>query len=164
MDLGQITPWIIFGVSTLMLWAMFNFFAGEKSRATERLDELRDPTLRNSATNKPGSEKNGAMGMLEKAAPALSKALQPQSELERNNLKRKLANGGFNGPRAAQMFLAAKMIGLTVCLLIGGSIGFFNWGLTNKCMIAVAIATFIGFYGPEIWLYMVRSGRMERLF
>lgn len=165
MDLATITPWIVFGLSTLMLWAMFNFFAGEKSRATERLDELRDPTLRNGGGGKgTAADKSGAMNVLEKAAPTLSRALQPQSELEQSNLRLKLANGGFNAPKAGQMFLAAKMICMSVCLVIGGSIGFFNWGLTNECLMAVVIAAGLGLYGPEIWLYMIRSGRMERIF
>lgn len=164
MDFSTLIPWIVFVASTIALWAVFNFFSGEKSRATERLDELRDPSLRNSAAGGKGSDKNGSMSMLEKAAPTLSKALEPKTELEQSKLKVRLANAGFNAPRSAQMFLAAKMIGLSVCLVIGGTIGFFNWGFTNQCMMAVGISSGIGLYGPEIWLMMVRSGRMERIF
>lgn len=161
MDINQILPWVIFVAFTAMAWAMFSFFSGDKSRATERLDEIRDPTLRNMLK---GMDNNGAVSVLEKAAPALSKALQPQSELEKNSLKVKLANAGFNNPSASQMFLACKVIGGIGCLLFGGAIGFFNWGWTSKCGMAVAIAGGMGFYGPEIWLWMIRSGRMERIF
>ncbi len=160
MNVMQFIPWIVFGVATLMLWGVFSLFSGTTSRASARLDELRDPTLRN---GQKGTD-TASMSALERAAPALSKALAPKSELEQNALRLRMAQAGFNGPNAAQMYLAAKMIGLTVCLLIGGSIGFINWGATSNCLAAIAIAAGIGLYGPAIWLYMVRSGRMDRIF
>lgn len=162
MDLMQIAPWIVFVVSTGMLWAVFSFFSSNKSRATERLEELRDPSLRNGS--KLSNDPSATMSVFEKAAPALSKALQPKSELEQNSFRLKLANAGFNNPNAGQMFLASKVAGLVICLAIGGTIGLVNWGWTSNCVLACCGAIAVGFYGPEIWLYMVRSGRMERVF
>lgn len=160
MELTQYLPWLVFAMATFLLWGAFSFFSGTTSRATARLDELRDPSLRNGT--KAGEK--AAMGVLEKAAPTLSKALEPKSELEHSEMRIRMAQAGYNSPNATQMYLAAKMICLSVCLVIGGSIGFINWGATNNCFVAIAIASGLGLYSPAIWLFMVRSGRMERIF
>lgn len=162
MEFSQIVPWIIFGAITAMLWAMFLFFSGEKNRATERLDELRDPRLRSSDSE--DGKSNAAMNVLEKAAPALSRALEPKSELEKNDVKMRLANAGFNAPNASQLFWGAKVgIGL-LCLMIGSAVGLVKYGMNSSGFVTMGIAGGIGFYGPEIWLWMVRKGRMERIF
>ena len=161
MELTTVIPWIVFGVVTIMLWAMMNFFSSEKSRATERLDELRDPTLR-------GGEKAGSgpksMNVLEKAAPKLSKALEPKSELEQNQLKVRLANAGFNSSTAPQMFLSVKLILFGLFAVIGVTFGLMRFGPNMQGMTAIAICISVGLYGPEIWLWLVRRGRMERIF
>lgn len=164
MELSQVIPWIIFGAITAMLWAMFMFFTGEKNRATERLDELRDPRLRNLASDSGDGKNNAAMNVLEKAAPALSKALEPKTDLEKNDARLRLANAGFNSPNASQLFWGAKVgIGL-LCLMAGSAVGLVKYGMNSSGLVTMGIAGGIGFYGPEIWLWMVRKGRMERVF
>lgn len=161
MEFEQFTPWVVFGVITAMLWALFNFFSSDKSRATERLEELRDPTLRNS---EKAAERQAAVNMLEKAAPTLSKALEPKSELEKNDLKVRLANAGFNSPSAPQLYLAAQMGLGVICLAVGSAFGLVKWGMNMQGLMAMCIGGGVGFYGPKIWLWMVRSSRMERIF
>lgn len=156
--IGQVA---VFGAVTIMLWAMFSLFSGEKSRATERLDELREPNGRSSDSG--GGDPN-SMTMLEKAAPKLSKALEPKSELEQNDLKVKLANAGFNSPTAPQMYLGARAGMGILCAFIGGALGYFRWGLNMQGLTAFAITTMVGLYAPAIWLWMIRKGRMERIF
>lgn len=159
MDLQTMLPWMIFGIITVMLWAVFQVFSSDKSRATERLDELRDPGKRETS-DRPGT----AVTVLEKAAPALSRALEPKSELEQNVLKVRLANAGFNSPGAPQMFLAAK-VGLgVICTLIGGAVGFVQWGMNMQGVMAIFITGSIGLFGPNIWLWLVGRSRMDRIF
>lgn len=160
MDYEILGQFAVFGAVTVMLWAMFMIFTGDKSRATERLDELRDP---GSKSQDSGSDSN-PMSMLERAAPALSKALEPKSELEQSELKVKLANAGFNSPNAPQLYYGARVgLGL-LCALAGGALGYFRWGLNMQGMMAFAITTMIGLYAPAIWLWMLRKSRMERIF
>jgi tight adherence protein C len=163
MEFQDILPWIIFAVITLMIWVMAKFFSSDPSRATERLDELRDPTLR--TNEKTGSTDSGkAMTALEKAAPKLSKALEPKTELEQNQLKVRLANAGFNSQAAPQIYLGTK-VGLGVLLLIAGStFGFLKFGWTANGMTVAAVVAAVGFYGPGIWLYIMRSARIDRIF
>jgi len=161
MEISEFTPWIVFGVITVMLWALFNFFSSDKSRATERLEELRDPTLRSSDK---AADRQATVNMLSKAAPALSKALEPKSDLEKDALKVRLANAGFNSPSAPQLFLATKVgLGL-VCLLVGSAFGLLKWGMNMDGLTAMSIAGAVGFSGPEIWLFVVRRARMDSVF
>ncbi len=102
MEFSEIIPWAIFGAITVMLWAMFLFFTGDSNRATERLDELRDPRLRQGEGDEGKS--SAAMNVLERAAPTLSKALEPKSDLEKNDARLRLANAGFNAPNSTQLF------------------------------------------------------------
>ena len=86
MDLTSLLPYASFGVISFTAWAIISFFNGKQSRATERLDEMRDPGRR--ARDESAGSNMGRM--LEKAAPALSQALQPKSELEVSELKIRL--------------------------------------------------------------------------
>ena len=76
MDPEVIIPLAAFGAIASAVWAVLSLVTGRKSRATERLDELRDPGAR----KRRGDDSNKVNNMFEKAAPTLSKALQPKSE------------------------------------------------------------------------------------
>jgi len=160
MDYTLLGQFAVFGAVTVMLWAMFMLFAGDSSKASERLDQLRDINSKSSSMN----DNPNSMSMLEKAAPALSKAFEPKSELEQNELKVKLANAGFNSPNATQIYAGARA-GLGIfCAIAGAALGFFRWGANMQGMMALAITTAIGLYAPAIWLWLIRKGRMERIF
>ncbi len=160
MDYTLLGQFAVFGAVTVMLWAMFTVFTGDSSRASERLDQLKDPSSKAAGlTDDPNS-----LSMLEKAAPTLSKAFEPKSELEQNELKVKLANAGFNSPNAPQMYAGARA-GLGIfCALAGGALGYFRWGANMQGMMALAITAAVGLYAPAIWLWLIRKGRMERIF
>lgn len=162
MDIIKLLPWAIFFGITFLVWAVVNFYGSRTSRASERLDELRDPTLRNrnAQDGKPG----GVGAILEKAAPALSKALAPKTDLEASVLKVRLANAGFNSPNAAQIFLALKVALLTGGVLIGAGCGLTTWGLSQHGITSIVIGAGLGFYVPEIVLWFLRTSRQDRIF
>ena len=160
MDYTLLGQFAVFGTVTVMLWAMFMLFAGDSSRASERLDQLKDTNSKSAGMN----DNPNSMSMLEKAAPALSKAFEPKSKLEQNELKVKLANAGFNSPNAPQVYAGARARLGIFCALAGAALGFFRWGANMQGMMALAITTAIGLYAPAIWLWLIRKGRMERIF
>ncbi len=159
MELSQILPWAIFGVITFGVLALINMLSNRKSRTLERLDELRDPTLRNRE-----SEKTGMGAVVEMAAPALSKALEPKTELEQSALKIRMANAGYNSPNAAQFFLAVKFAMLVGGALIGGGVGLVSWGLTQKGWTSIVVGAGLGFYLPELFVGFVKRSRQEKIF
>ena len=163
MDLTAILPWAIFGAITLGVWAIATQFSSQTSRAAERLDELRNPARRQQPGGR-GKEQQGVGAMLERAAPAISKAIQPKTELEQSTLKIRLTNAGFNSPNAPTIFLAIKVIMLVAGLLIGGGVGLLKFGMTQNGLTTLILAGGFAFYLPEFVLAILVMGRKERIF
>ena len=159
MELTTILPWAIFGAITVGAWAVMGAFSKEESRATERLDELRDPASRDK--KKAGK---GFGGVLAKAAPAMAKALGAKSELEQNDLRVRLANAGYNQGNSAQMYLAMKVAMLGIGALLGGGYGMLAYGPTQKGFFSVGIAAGVCFYLPELVLAYLSSSRKHKIF
>jgi tight adherence protein C len=161
MDVMQILPWAIFGFITCIVLGLLSLMSSRKSRAVERLDELRDPTLREKEKLK---ERHGMAAALEKAAPALSQAIAPKTDIERNVLKLRLANAGFNNPNAGSIYLTIKLIMLGIGLLSGSGTGFALYGFTLNGWLAIAVGGGVGFYLPEVVLWSIKRGRQEKIF
>ncbi len=161
MNVMQILPWAIFGCITCVVLGLLSFMNASKSRAVERLDELRDPTLREKEKLK---EKHGMAAALEKAAPALSQALAPKTDIEKNVLRLRLANAGFNNPNAPSIYLTLKLIMFGFGLLSGMGTGYGLYGFTTNGWMAIAIGGGVGFYLPEVVLWSIKRGRQEKIF
>jgi tight adherence protein C len=165
LDFAQLMPYAIFGGITFVMWAVFSYFSASASRADERLEELRDPSLRNRGANaETKSTSSGAMAMLEKAAPKLSRALEPKTELEQSKLKVRLANAGYSSPNAPELFLATKVGLLLVGTLAGSGYGLTSYGMTKNGFMSIAIGAMVGFYLPELILAFLKKGRQEKIF
>lgn len=158
MDIEQLLPIAIFGGVMCAVWAVSTMFSSNASRATQRLEELRDPSRRQDP------DKKGMESLVEKTAPKLSKALEPKTELEHNNLKRRLANAGYSGPNASQVFLALKVASALLGVLIGTGYGAASWGLNKNSLYALVMGGAIGFYLPEIVLAFMCRSRKEKIF
>ena len=159
MELTTIMPWAIFGAITAGAWAVMTVFSKEESRATERLDELRDPASR----DKKKSGK-GLGGVLAKAAPAMAKALGTKSDLEQNELRVRLANAGYNQASSAQIYLAIKVAMLGIGALLGGGYGMLAFGPTQKGFFSIGSAAGVCFYLPELVLWYLASSRKQKIF
>lgn len=161
MEFTQLIPIAVFGAITLGIWALLTALTSKDSRVSERLDFLKDPRTR-SSENENGS--GSVKGALQKAAPTLSKALQPKTDLEESALKVRLANAGFSSPNAATFYLAIKFGLLVVGLILGGGVGVVTQGANMEGLTALVIGGGLGFYLPEIVLIVIRKQRMERVF
>ncbi len=162
MDISALTPYAFFIAITAGVYGIVTIFTARKSRASERLEELKDPRKRNQGLGDVDEE--GVKGMFKKAAPTLSKALAPKSDLETSELKVRLANAGFNSPNAGTFYLAIKTAGLVGGVMAGGGYGVVSYGMTQGGMTSLAIGGGLGFYIPEIILWFLRSSRVERIF
>lgn len=158
-DLPTLMPYIVCAAITLAIWAILQALNTSNDRTSERLDFLKNPVAR----GRPGQSK-GMGALIEKAAPTLSKALQPQSELEQNALKVSLANAGFLSPAAPQIYLASKFSLLILGVLLGGGYGMYEYGMTQKGITAVVIAGGIAFYLPSLVLWYLKSKRHQAIF
>lgn len=156
-NMQQFWPWAIAGSITIFVYAAFSAFTNKPNRADERLDQLRDPSRRN-------KDKEGAGGVLGKAAPALSKALQPKTELEQDRLKIRMANAGFSSPNAAQIYLALKFSSLLGFLIFSAMFAYVRWGVGQDFWVTIGFSTAAGMFIPEIILALVKSARQTAIF
>lgn len=161
MDMSNLLPFACFGAIAFGVWALISYMNGKHSRATERLDDMRDPSRRN---REPESAAANVGRMLEKAAPALSQALQPKSELEASDLKIRLANAGFQSPNASSMYLALKFLMLLVGSAVGAGYGITVYGFKQNGLAAIVIGGGLAFYLPELVLVFLKKARQEKIF
>ena len=165
MDIETLLPVIAFvGISTGM-WGLWTMFNKKSSRAAERLDEWRDPFARQRRESGTSANSGNAVGaMFDKAAPALSRALESKNELEQSNLKIRLANAGYSRPNASRNFLAVKAVSLGLGLFLGGSYGFYSAGFAKNSWMSLVIGGGMGFFLPELILTLQKWSRKQRIF
>jgi len=156
-NMQQFWPWAIAGSISIFVYAAFSFLTSRPNRADERLDQLRDPSRRN-------KDKDIGAGVLGKAAPALSKALQPKTELEQDRLKIRMANAGFSSPNAAQIYLALKFSTMIAFLVFSALFAYVRWGVGQNFWVTIGFATAAGMFLPEIILAMIKSARQTAIF
>ncbi len=161
MEIATLLPWAIFGGITLGLWAVISIFSEKESRAADRLEELKNPFQR---ADKNRSQKKGMAAIIERAAPALSHALQPKTELEQNELTIRMANAGFNNPKAPQLYLAIKFTALICGGLLGTGFGMLRYGMTQNGYASIALVAGAAFYLPEMVLWYIKSCRQQKIF
>ncbi|HVC95435.1 MAG TPA: type II secretion system F family protein [Pirellulales bacterium] len=162
----QLVPFAVFGLFAAMAWWALDRMAAGKSRAVERLDEIKHPALRRRKLEESTTvvKKADAMSrVLAKASP-LAKPLTPKNAKEAGKLKTRLVVGGFRGENAVSVFLGLKLIGLLVGLFASGvtiaAVSEFNKGSMMK---GVAFAGVL-FYLPDIVLWFIASKRKENIF
>lgn len=156
-------PFAVFGLIAVVAWVMLDWMAGDKSRAAERLDELRNPGKRRRDESAALKKSDTMTKMLEKASAA-SKPLQPTTELEASKLKLKLANGGFRSEGAASVFLGLKFLGLVIGFVASGGTMLIFEGPTQKTLITTVLVSGAFFYLPDIILALIIKSRKESIF
>jgi tight adherence protein C len=102
--------------------------------------------------------------VLEKATPALAKALQPKNESDVGRLKTKLANAGFRSEGASVVFLGLKFGGLLAGFFFGGGTIAAIRGLTGASLLWTIVVAGLAFYLPDIVVALIGSQRKQAIF
>ena len=159
-----VVPLAVFGMFAALTWCFLDWVASRKPRALERLDELKHPRARPTLDALPVKRSDAVTKVLEKATPALAKALEPKSEAEINRLKARLAAAGFRSEKAGSMFLGLKFLGLVAGLMLGPGTSLPLWGAGQRALIvSVALAGGM-FYLPDLVLWFLVRGRQKAVF
>jgi len=161
----SLLPLALFVAFAALAWWVLDQLAAGRSRAVERLDELKDPTKRRKAAANSALKKSDAFTrVLERASPSLAKPLQPKTEVEIGKLRTKLAVAGFRGESAGSIFLGLKFAGLVAGLLLGGGTITSLRGLNQSSLIwSVGLAGFF-FYLPDLSVRFLGSRRRQAIF
>jgi tight adherence protein C len=162
----QLLPFALFGMFAVAAWWAMNFLATGKTRAVERLDELKNPSLRRKKLDDATIvKKQGAVSqMMAKASPTLAMPLQPKTELEVNALKMKLAIAGFRGETAPSVFLGLKLMGLLVGFFLSGVTILALSSFNQKAVMWAVLCSGGLFYLPDLVLIVIASKRKEAIF
>ncbi|MBN1394264.1 MAG: type II secretion system F family protein [Pirellulales bacterium] len=161
----SLVPLALFGAFAALAWWALEFLAAGKSRATERLEELKDPGKRRKAAAESALKKTDSFTkMLERASPSLAKPLQPKNEVELGKLRTKLAIAGFRSESAGSIFLGMKFAGLVAGLLLGGGTITSLRGLNQTSLVYSVALGGLFFYLPELVVKFFGNHRKQAIF
>ena len=163
-NFGQLAPFAVFGVIFLLVWWFMDMVATGRPRAVQRLDELKNPSLRRREMAGVTKKQDAMTKVLEAASPAFAAPLQPKSELEANKLRMRLSNGGFRGESATTIFLGLKFLGLVVGLFGSGSAMLLTGNMSQKSTMTTLLIAGGLFYLPDLVLMYLAKRRKEAIF
>jgi tight adherence protein C len=163
-SLGSLAPFAVFGLFAVVAWWVLDFLAADKSRAVERLDELKNPTLRRQRDGGSAVKRSDKVTRMLERASIVSKPLQPKNEYEASKLRAKMASGGFRGESAPSIFLALKFIGLIIGFVGGGGAMLFITGTQTKTLLVTVLSAGVAFYLPDIVMWWIIRKRKESIF
>lgn len=159
----DLIPLMVFGGIVAGIWAMLSLISNRNSQALDRLSRLSRPPSLTELQDPKAKQGNKLQGLAD-AVKSISKPLMPQTEVEQNALKTKLANAGFRSDAATMVYSGIRMACLAVFLLIGLALFVPGGPLTSKKLMYIVFTTGIGFYVPSIILWYLRSKRQSEIF
>lgn len=162
MTLTMILPVIVCLAVIIGVWAIASAFMNNDSRVVERLDELKEGKRKSAGDH--SIQETGVSSAFKKAAPALSKALQPTSELEVSKLRIQLANAGFSSPNAPTIFLAIKVATAGIATVLAGAISLVVEGFNSNTLLVVISAGGVGMFLPGVGLTIMAHSRKQKIF
>src|SRR5262245_62060523 len=158
-----IIPILVFLGIVMAIWGLLSMISTRNSRALDRLERLSKRGSGESDLAASTQKAGRFQGILE-SARALASPLMPQTELEQNALKTKLANAGFRSDAAPSIYSGLRVACLG--LFFVGSAAIFLPGrpLGWDSLKWVGIFTGLGFYLPSIILWHWRRKRQQEIF
>jgi tight adherence protein C len=134
------------------------------TRAEQRLERIGRPKSLAEIDLVQSRSSEDRFSGLKETMSNLGAALEPQSDLEKNSLKLKLANAGFRSESAAAIYQGIRIVSLIGFLLPAVLIFGIQNGFSYKTLQWVLICGGLGFYLPSIVLWYLRSKRQQEIF
>ena len=163
LTVNEMLPLIVFLIFMVVAWGAMTLLTREKSHAEERLDRL-GRSRSSSDLDTGGAEDKIRFSGLKEAISSLGGAMEPHSELEKNQLKVKLANAGFRAESAPMVYHGIRMVCLGLCLLPALAFFLLKDGFSIKAFQYIVIFGGLGFYLPQVGLWYLRSKRQKEIF
>jgi tight adherence protein C len=160
----EFLPWALFGMFAALAWWALEIVAARKPRAVERLAEIKHPRARRAESDILLKKQDTMSKVLERATPALAKALQPKKEADVGKLKLKLDNAGFHSEGASVVYLGLKFAGLLMGFFIGGGTITALKGLNQTSLVTTVISAGLGFYLPDLVVGLIGKNRKQAIF
>jgi len=160
----DLIPLMVFGGIVAGIWALLSLISNRNSQALDRLSRLSRPASLAEIEDPTKARQGHKLQGLADAVKSISKPLMPQTEIEQNALKTKLANAGFRSDAATMVYSGIRMACLALFFLIGLAIFVPGKPVNGKTIIFVVMTTGVGFYVPSVILWYMRSKRQQDIF
>ena len=157
-------PVMVFAGIVMAIWAFLSLISNRNSHALDRLSRLSRPQSLADIEDPTKSGKASKFQGLTNAVKSISKPLMPQTEIEQNALKIKLANAGFRSDAAPMVYSGIRLVCLAVSFLIGIAVLVPGRPFGYRMGLGIVIITCVGFYIPSMILWYLRSKRQEDIF
>jgi len=146
-------------------WLMLSLINNRNTTKAEmRLERIGRPKSLAEIDLAAGTATDDRFGALKATMSNLGAALEPQSDLEKNSLKIKLANAGFRSESAAAVYHGLRMLSLLAFTAPAVMIFGLKYGVTMKAaQFSLGFAA-LGFYLPSMVLWYLRSKRRQEIF
>lgn len=159
------TKLAIFAGVAIFVWVTIEFLGGGgRTRAQERLDEIREPHTRRTDGKSRSKQGEAVSRMIEKATPALSAPLKPKTEEEVGKLRQKLQHAGFRSDTAPSIFLGCKIICLALGFFVGGGSMLLAKGASQEAIMYTILIAGVSFYLPDLVLWFRKKSRQDSIF
>jgi tight adherence protein C len=154
---------VFIGVGALV-WFLLDFFSKDQQASAEmRLDLLNDRKRSNASSDEKVKGVNKVTKALEMASPALSKHLEPKTQLEKGKLVQRLSEAGFRSEEAPSMFLSIKVIAAITGFVLAGGVTAVMSGFNQSILLRAILGGGIAFFLPELVLDYLRSSRKKQI-
>lgn len=160
---SELVPLLVFGTFVFGVFAVLSMLSNRNSRAAQRLDRLARPASLAEIEDPKVGKKDRFQGIMD-VAKSFSAPMMPQTELERSELKVKLANAGFRSETASSVYLGIRFVTFLVFLVVASMYYLPQYGLQMKALQWIVIWTGMGFYIPSIILWWIRTSRQQEIF
>lgn len=158
-----LAPIFVFAAIVSGVFWLLSTLSRRNSQAEERLDRIGRPkSLMELELSQAAS--NQRFAGLKDAFSSLGASMQPQSDLEKNSLRVKLANAGFRSESAPTVYLGLRVVCLAAILIPATIACLAMYGFTLSAFWKIGLAACAGFYLPQIGLMMLVSSRKQQIF
>lgn len=158
---GAVVP-IVLGVGMvgIVFW-MLSLVSNRNSQAEERLAKMGRP--RSLAEIDLDQDQEEKYAGLKAAVSSLASAMEPKSELEKNEVKVTLANAGFRSEAAVSIYQGLRTVFAVLGVLAAGLM-YYGFGTGPKGLMLISIFGGGLFFGPKIVLNFLKSSRQMEIF
>ena len=159
----DLTPVFVFVAIVAGTFWVLSLISNRNSQAEERLERIGRPKSLVDI-EMAQADGRGRFKGLKDAFSNLGGVMEPNTELEKNSLRIKLANAGFRSEGAAGVYQGIRVVWLVVFLLTALFFFLLKDGFTVKSIEWTVALGGLGFYLPQVALWQLRSSRQKEIF
>lgn len=157
------SPIMVFFAIMIGTFWLLSLISQRNSQAEERLERIGRPKSLAELEINDRESQNRFKGLKDQLSK-FGAAMEPQSDLEKNSLKVKLANAGFRHESAPAIYQGLRVASLLLFFVPSALFFFMTMGFGTKALQYVVGITGIGFYLPQVILGFLKSTRQKEIF